>query len=325
MRFSYLRIGVLAFLAFTVSVITYELILPFHKTRSNVRYDAFLGWSNIAGYYDQDGFGKNVFIKINDQGFRNNRNFDLQVPKGKKRIICSGDSFTFGHGVSNDEVWCELLTRIDGRLEAINMGQRAYGIDQAYLWYMRDGIKFDHHAQIFGIIYDNFNRFGSQFNGYNKPFLTLDQGKLQIKNVPVPYALRFIRVGQRMRSRFERYSPEDIEKQSMSRQVTLTILEHLKKVNQEKGSRLIVVYFPTYYADLQGNPDQVIRDFRSSELKQRDIDFLDLSEDFRKLPIDERRKLYINNDGKGWHYSLSGNRLVADLVYKHLSPVLKFE
>lgn len=322
MRSSRIKTGAIIAALIVAGVIACELVLPFHKTRTNVRYDAFLGWSNIAGYYDQNGFGKNAYIRINAQGFRNNSNFDVQVPKGKKRIICSGDSFTFGHGVSNDEVWCELLTRIDGSLEAINMGQRAYGIDQAYLWYMRDGIKFDHQVQVFGIIYDNFNRFGSRFNGYNKPFLVLDQGKLLVKNVPVPYALRFIRVARKMRSRFEPHSPEDIEKQSMSRQITLTILENLKKINQGKRSRLVVVYFPTYYTDFHKDPDRAIRDFLSGELKQRDIDFLDLTEDFGKLPEDQRKRAYMNKDGKGWHYSPFGNRLVADLIYKHLSPVL---
>jgi len=122
------------------------------------KYDAELGWVDKPNLYIPDLYGAGVYLRTNAQGFRNNRDIDKAVSDTKVRVICSGDSFTHGYGVDNTHTWCELLSAFDPRLETVNMGEDAYGADQAYLRYKRDGANIDHQVQIFAFITDDFYR-----------------------------------------------------------------------------------------------------------------------------------------------------------------------
>jgi len=153
----------------------------------HTRYDQELGWVNKPDMDIPDMYGSGISLKTNSQGFRADHDFDLSVPPGKLRIICSGDSFTLGYGVRNDETWCQLLTALDSRLETVNMGQGGYGVDQAYLWYKRDGLKLQHQIHLLAFITQDFQRMeGSEFLGYGKPVLDIENNSLVVKNVPVP-------------------------------------------------------------------------------------------------------------------------------------------
>jgi hypothetical protein len=112
--------------------------------RRHTKYDEELGWVNLPDIYIKDMYGPGKFFRTNSQLFRNSKNFSTDIPSDKVRIICSGDSFTMGYGVDNDNTWCQLLVSINDRIESINMGQGGYGVDQSYLWYKRISTKFDH-------------------------------------------------------------------------------------------------------------------------------------------------------------------------------------
>ncbi len=153
----------------------------------HTEYDEQLGWINLSNVYIEDMYGPGIYVKTNSQGFRNNEDFRVNVPDGKVRIICSGDSFTFGYGVDNDHSWCQLLASMDDRLQTVNMGQGAYGVDQAYLWYKRDGLKLEHNIHLFAFITNDFERIDfAEFLGYGKPLLKVKDDKLIIDNVPAP-------------------------------------------------------------------------------------------------------------------------------------------
>ena len=107
--------------------------------RRHTQYDPLLGWVNAPGLRVPDMYGPGIALSTNARGFRNEIEFEPHVPVGRTRVICSGDSYTLGYGVGNDQTWCQLLTRFDARIESVNMGQGGYGLDQAYLWYKRDG------------------------------------------------------------------------------------------------------------------------------------------------------------------------------------------
>jgi hypothetical protein len=140
----------------------------------HTEYDPELGWINKPSFRNDQMYGSGVYLQTNSQRFRNVRDFDRQVPAGKVRAVCTGDSFTLGYGVSNDNTWCELLTKKDPRFESVNMGQGGYGVDQAYLWYRRDGLALDHDALIFAFIAEDVARVARRtFQGYPKPLLAL--------------------------------------------------------------------------------------------------------------------------------------------------------
>src|SRR5271165_3353648 len=153
-------------------------------------YDRDLGWVNLPNVYLPNMYGRGKYLKTNSQRFRNNEDFSLQVPQGKTRIICSGDSFTLGYGVDNDHTWPQLLATRTPNIETVNMGQGGYGADQAYLWYKRDAAELDHNILILALIAPDLYRMQhSSFNEYGKPVLTLQNDHLVTTNVPVPRSL----------------------------------------------------------------------------------------------------------------------------------------
>jgi len=70
-----------------------ELSAPSH-------YDPSLGWINIPDTDIPDFYGQGKYVRINGQGYRNETETMVQAPPGKVRVVCSGDSFTFGQGVA---------------------------------------------------------------------------------------------------------------------------------------------------------------------------------------------------------------------------------
>ena len=151
------------------------------------QYDTLLGWANLRNVTIPDMYGPGVYLHLNGQGFRSNHDVAAEVGPGRLRVICSGDSFTLGYGVDDDHTWCEHLTAKNGRFETVNMGEAGYGIDQAYLWYKRDGVGLEHAVQVLAYIAQDFGRMQSaEFNGYPKPTLAIHNGLLVTEHEPVP-------------------------------------------------------------------------------------------------------------------------------------------
>lgn len=78
---------------------------------------------------DRGAPARDVTYRINARGFRE-REFRLQEPAEKQRLLCLGDSFTFGTGVGVEDTWPRQLERLcaaDGiALQALNLGVYRY-------------------------------------------------------------------------------------------------------------------------------------------------------------------------------------------------------
>ena len=139
--------------------------------RLHTRYDRELGWVSIPDLSLPDLYGPGLGLTTNARGFRGPGRVEPLAP-GARRVICSGDSFTLGYGVGDLETWCSQLGSQEPRLDAVNMGQGGYGVDQAYLWYKRDGRGLDHQAHVFAFITDDLRRMlETDFHGFGKPHL----------------------------------------------------------------------------------------------------------------------------------------------------------
>jgi hypothetical protein len=329
---------------------TYPLAEPLHT-----KYDSVLGWVNEKNVDIRDMYGPGVYLRTNSQGFRNNYNFETAVPDGKYRIICSGDSFTLGYGVDNDHTWCHLLATFDPRLETLNMGQGAYGVDQMYLWYKRDGAKFKHQVHLLAFITDDFRRMQRDtFLQYGKPLLDIENGKLVVKNVPVPRydhswltdnalpnlsALRTVellkRVGRRLRFADTR-SPTATDKERIERvkKVLVKIFEDLKRLNAEPSNKLVLVYLPTGY-ELQGESQEWIN-FIEKESQDLGIPLINVLSIFSSLPQSQALSMFIPEGqlkywGASGHLNDKGNKFVAEVIYQELkndpaiSPMLSHQ
>ena len=81
---------------------------------------------------------------INSLGFRD-REFDIKKSKGQYRILCVGDSFTFGEGVKAQEAYPQVLEKMlqtrYKNAEVINAGISGYNTVDEYL-YIREKLLF---------------------------------------------------------------------------------------------------------------------------------------------------------------------------------------
>jgi transposase len=74
------------------------------------------GRSFYLRYSDQDRLRRpwldsagRVLVRINQHGVRERDELPLQKPPGERRIVCIGDSFTFGWGIPEEQNWVRLL------------------------------------------------------------------------------------------------------------------------------------------------------------------------------------------------------------------------
>ena len=310
--------------------------------KRHTRYDADLGWVNSPNVNIPDMYGPGIYLRTNAQGFRNDHDFSRQVPPGKVRLICSGDSFTLGYGVSNDSTWCQDLASLDPRMETVNMGQGGYGLDQAYLWYARDGSALDHDVQVFAFIGSDLSRMaGDTFDGYPKPVLALQSGSLVVRNVPVPKLGVWNRFTQRFQAFRQLRSVALLQRVLFhanpgagvgsvgSRPAVLAVankvFDQLSELNRTRNSTLVVVFLPTRGEYQNGLPSHIEK--LKMDLMARGFYWIDLVDDFRKLPPDQAARLFIGEaavpafrDAAG-HYTVEGNRYVAELLHERIASI----
>jgi hypothetical protein len=299
------------------------------------RYDETLGWVARPNVRFPDMYGPGVYLRTNSQGFRNDRDFPRAVPSGKTRIICSGDSFTLGFGVNNDQAWCQRLAALDPQLEAVNLGQGGYGLDQAYLWYMRAGTELDHQVHLFAFITDDFKRMQSdRFLGYGKPVLGIRNDSVVVTNQPVPKTgwftrwrgshahaignLNIVGLANRLFARPPASEQEVAARNQATQKIVTRVFENLGNANRQKNSRLVLVYLPGPGDYRINDTTATWRAFVQGEASRLGIGYVDMVAALKQLKPDSAVKLFAPN----LHYSVAGNEFVATTLSKELQALL---
>ena len=311
--------------------------------RRYTTYDPDLGWVSVPNTFIPDMYGAGRALRINAQGFRGNEPVTKWVPPGKVRVICSGDSFTFGYGVDNDHGWCQQLAALDARMQTVNMGQSGYGVDQAYLWFKRDGARLDHDIHLFAFVTTDFVRMlQPRFLGYGKPVLDVRDGTVIVNNVPVPRSSPFrlwlnrlaptlghlnsVRLLQR--TFFPRTSADGRSKEEVgnwARQLVAAVIVDLQRLNDARHSALVLVLLPTR-GDYVGNDADFWREFLQDQAAQQGVAFIDMIEALRAVPPQQVGQFFIHEGGIDYlaaagHYTDAGNAWVAATLYRSLQAL----
>jgi hypothetical protein len=224
---------------------------------------------------------------------------------------------------------------MDPRLETVNMAQSGYGIDQAFLWYARDGRIIDHAVHIFAFITLDVSRMKEPtFLGYPKPVLSLRDSGLAVGNVPVPrrrryvtWAVQCLEVIKQLRSAevFRRVkakvsAPEgssSVASDSVVWQTASRAFETLRQMNDAQRSTFVLVYLPGQ-KDYEGHGAwRWRRDLRELS-KKTGMAFVDLIEELRTLTAAEADSLFNPTSG---HYSIKGNQWVAQALYRRITAI----
>jgi hypothetical protein len=153
-----------------------------------VQFDPWLGWANrpgaagpmrVVGQYEP-------FARNNSRGLRD-REIDPARRKGGLRVLCLGDSFTWGWGVGDDETYPKVLERELAGVEAVNAGVCAWGTAQELVWLEREGFGYGPDAVTLGFYLNDFaDNASDSAGGYRRPVYVLESGRLLLKGVPIP-------------------------------------------------------------------------------------------------------------------------------------------
>lgn len=287
----------------------------------HTRYDPLLGWSSEPGRIVEQAYGPGAPIRINSLGFRGEE-IEPAGREGRVRMVCSGDSFTFGQGVGNGQDWCHGLSRLHDGVEAVNMGQPGYGVDQAYLWYVRDGLPLEPDVHVFAFVTGDFTRMLTAVShGAGKPILRVSRGQLETGNVPVPRLrhmvgraieraeLRLVRLGSGLRRRLAN-EPETNPVEAV-RPVAALLFERLRDVNEQRGIATVLVFLPT---EVELREPSGMLEMVEPLAADLGLNLIDLTPALRRLPAHEAANLFL----KDGHYSAAGNRWVAEVLAERL-------
>jgi hypothetical protein len=303
-------------------------------------YDSELGWISKKNQKIKNMYGKNIYLITNSERFRNRNEISPVKPAGKKRWIYMGDSFTFGYGVDNDHTYCSYVSKIEPQIEYVNMGQGGYGCDQMYLWYLRDGIKLEHDVMIFSFITDDFNRMVSDmFFNYPKPYLSITNNQLEVKNVPVPersYLMRnfprFMEVNDQLGLSWLAGKISSSFRNSGLSQGGKLVIENNEKfsniitqlcynLNNElvRNNRVALFIYLPKMTDYNQDESLGYRNFLKERAQQFNWNYIDLVDEFRKISPDSIPLLFIQKDVEGYlgsagHYTKAGNEAIAKIL-----------
>lgn len=282
-----------------------------------------------------------VEIHTNSQGFRGVREYAPEKPPGTLRALVLGDSFSFGWGVRDEEVWTARLEAESGHLEMINLSVPGYGLDQMLVAFRTLGKGWEADRVFISVFPEDFWRSTRSFadTGHAKPYFSLSgKGELILHNVPVPPP-RTLRSGQ-FPSLIEQGPLERILGQSilyrrlkrpllklgsdlgwvdpsLTEEWTIgqAILSELFREIRANRARPVLVIVPS---ETWANEKRVDT-LRKSMLRlgQREgVDTIDLTPSFHQaIKSSSLGKYYFEGDH---HWTPEGHRLAAELIRDYL-------
>lgn len=296
------------------------------------RYDSLLGWVSLPSLRVEDAWGRGRALRTNSRGFRGSREVSGAPPPGRIRAICSGDSFTYGQGVADESTWCEQLSRLDARIEPVNLGEPGYGVDQSFLRYRRDAEGLPHDLHLFAFIGADLDRVAHpRHHGYGKPQLRIEGEELVVTNVPVPRVVPALR-------RFVRSASEDLRAVELGRRLIATIdadpfpyrppeigrlgplvlrvFREVAALSTSRGSVVVFVYLP---GEPELEDDGRWREWTRNVFATLNYPFIDLTDSLRSVSPEEVVGYFIPPGAEAqYHYSEAGNAWAARTIHSAL-------
>ena len=271
---------------------------PGHETTGHrFLYDAQLGWRNIPGWHSTT---MGCPLTINSLGLRGPE-YPFKKPADKRRLLVLGDSFAWGYGVGDQDLFARQLDNRLNDWEVINSGVSGWGTDQQLLFLKEEGLRYSPDIVVvaFFLYNDPTNVEHSAQYGLSKPVFM--DTRLTLQNVPVP-------------------KPGDAAMQLKSRadpiSLTVAILQEISHQCQRQKCPLVLMKFGSF---LHLEPEKMQR--WEAKLEQRleqhpEIHYLDLDEEFQRRNLTRQALLGGNNDG---HWNRFGHEQTARILYEHLN------
>ncbi len=180
--------------------------------------DPELGWAR-----SQRNAQEKLYDAVNSAGMRDDREYDRHPAADSVRIAAFGESFTYGAEVQLGENWAKVMTEIEPALEVLNYGVGGYGLDQAFLRYLKVGGDFHPDIILIGYMSENMARSVSVYRPflvpqgggiYSKPRFRLEDGKLVLRPNPLRTVQDYRRVLENPRTELAELGRHDAHYQA---------------------------------------------------------------------------------------------------------------
>jgi hypothetical protein len=271
-------------------------------------------------------------VTSNSQRLRGQREYAPEPPPGVRRVLCVGDSFVFGAGLTDEETMpAQLETALNvpapGRWEVLNLAVSGYGTDQQYLRLLQLGFSYSPDIVVLGFFEEDVRRNALSFREYAKPYFEVSQGTLVLRNVPVPppeavraqrlelprsYIFSFLRRLPDYAVDISELPLPDIDSFDPSRsrrgRVTLAILDAMRDAVVQHHTQFFLLIIPRWVVRWGTGNERMLRRWA----ERTGTAALVLREAYLELPATERAGLYHG------HWTAKGARVTAQLLATEL-------
>jgi lysophospholipase L1-like esterase len=295
--------------------------------------DAYLGWSgkpNLRLRFRRPEF--NALVQHDAEGWRQPEPPRPSAPTSN--ILVLGDSFTWGWGVSQGQVFTDLLqAALPATVAVYNRGVPGFGTAQEYLVLQRELAARTYDAVVLMFCINDLSDNLSSRQG-RRPYFELVDGTLRPRNQPARPVIN--PVGQFLREHSRAYAYAQFQVELLKRRfsgeandereyrtapavdfrdvpgyaVTARLLGEMQRLSRQHGARFLLVYIPHGGEIEIDTPFPYVRSIHEmvNDIARRDgIPLLDLSLPFHQHAKAGERLSYAI-DG---HWSPAGHRVAA--------------
>ncbi len=136
----------------------------------------------FTGVFAREAF--KATISIDEMGYRK-RESEVQPLPGAEKTVFLGDSFAWGWGVSQGELFSDVLQDLVGpRHNVINLGINTFGTVQEWIQLEREVIPM-RPARVGVLVYENDFEDNLNGRGDTRPYCRVEQGRVVLENIPV--------------------------------------------------------------------------------------------------------------------------------------------
>jgi lysophospholipase L1-like esterase len=293
--------------------------------------DAERRWANLPGYRGiYQSFFEDQIVSTNSLGFRGPE-LRADAAASEHRVLCLGDSNTFGRGVGEEETYPAQLEAELGKRGASatvwNSGVCGYDTEQELATLRKFGPALRPTVVTLGWLGNDLGPVAPTtrvVDGYlveREADVALVKERLQGSSWEQSYLARLLSIAVKIRRARARFSEQDVAGPmafTAAVERNLALVREVRRASAELGARLIVIVYVDQMEVVLGRRSDLVAQVESA-LRSEGIEVVS-SYDLFKADLDARgRDLYVVRDRghpNGEGHALTA-RAVADLIARH--------
>lgn len=284
------------------------------RTLGGVQYG---GWGDPASIRIVSGQ-----FQLNSQGLRDHE-IPIEKPAGALRILCLGDSFTWGQMVALDETYAKCIERdlrasMPGReVTVINSGRLGWNTADEYEWFVRGGVQYEPDVVVVGFC----------LNDAEEDHYAL--ARLLPENIErkfawsyfyffLKYRVHLLKVKLGLTPGYTEYILSLYEQDSFAWKKAKRALRMIADAARERGARVLVAVFPIV-SDWETYPFTPVHEEVMTFCESRGIPAIDVLDAFRISPL-PWEALRVGPADR--HPSAAGHRIIANEIGSAIEPTI---